>query len=129
MESAVVRRPVTKKGNANIVLLEQLEGIPGPGRLENARTDNTARPHHAHFGRKEVHTAAAALGNTSGSTEQLGNQRPWMHPLGQGMTVAAMGAKDGIFRAQMGADPHGHRFFTHIGVASAMHQTGGVDTR
>ena len=60
VEGAVADRSVAEESHTDAVGLEQLEGIAGARSLQDAGTDDSAGAHHADFGRKEVHAAAAA---------------------------------------------------------------------
>src|SRR5207302_1945865 len=92
------------------------------GGLENARPDDAARPHHADFGRKQVHAAAAAARAAGLAAVQFGNQLPRRHPLGQGMAVAAVCAEDDVVLFKVRAYAGRNGFLTDIGVASAVDQ-------
>jgi len=59
VECAVIDRAIAEKGHADAIRIQQLEGVARPGRLQDAGADDAAGSHHADFGFKEVHTAAA----------------------------------------------------------------------
>ena len=65
--------------------------------------DDAAGAHQADLGSEQVHAAAAAVRAAGRPAEQLGDQLPRRHALGQGVPVAAMRAEDHVVRAQMRA--------------------------
>jgi len=68
MECAVTDSTIAKKCYSDARLIEQLEGVSCAGCLQNAGTDNSTRPHESHFGREQMHAAAAPKRDTRDPT-------------------------------------------------------------
>lgn len=112
--------PSPKNATATRWVLSNLSFVAGPGRLEDARSDNPTRAEHADLWRKQVHAAAAAPRAARLATVELREERAWLEPLRERVPVPAMGAEDGVLRGQMSAHGRGDGLLADIGVAGAM---------
>src|SRR5262249_28156699 len=110
--------------DGDTVGLQELEAVARAGGLQDTGADDAARAHEADFGGEQVHAAASALGASRGAAEQLREDLPWRHALGQGMAMAAVGAEDDVVFSQVGADADGDGFLADIGVAGAVDEAG-----
>jgi hypothetical protein len=99
VESAVVDGPIAKKGDGDVLLLQQFERVAGAGGLQNTGTDDAAGAHHADFGGKDVHAAPSPARNPGRPAQEFRHQLTRWDAFGQRMAVAAVGAEDGIVRA------------------------------
>ena len=75
-----------------------------------------------------MHAAAAAVRAAGRAAEQLGDQLPRRHALGQRVAVAAVRAEDHVVGAQVGADADGDRLLADVGVAGPVDQAALVRT-
>src|SRR5439155_22841423 len=96
--------------------------VARPRRLEDARPDDAAGAHHAHFRGEQVHAAAAAVRAAGLPAEQLGKKLPWRDAFRQRMPVAAVRAEDHVVLPQVSADADVNRFLADIRVAGPVDQ-------
>ena len=101
VEGAIVHRTVAEERHRHAVGLQQHETVAGAGGLEDARADDAAGAHQADLRGEQVHAAAPAARAAGLAAEQLGDQLPRRHSLGQGMAVTAVRAEDHVVRPQM----------------------------
>ena len=122
VERSVVGGSVPEKRDGDPVGPQQLEGIAGARRLQDAWPDNAARPHHAHFGLEQVHASAPAMRTAGRASKKFGHQLPGFHPFRQGVAVAAMRAEHDIVKPQMGGDRGGNRLLAHVRMTRSVDQ-------
>src|SRR5579859_249009 len=123
VEGSVVHGAVAEEGHRHLVGLHQSIAVSCAGRLKDAGTDDAARPHHAHFGREEVHAPPTPAGTSALAAVELGDQLPRWEALGEGMSVTPVGAEHGIVLAELGADADRNRLLPDLGVAGAVNQS------
>ena len=70
-----------------------------------------------------MHASTATVGTSALPPKQLGNQRLRCHSFGKRVTVAAMGAEDGVVVIEVCTNARCDRLFTHVGVAGTVNQT------
>ena len=128
MKCPVVDGTVAEERDRDSVRIQELEAVCGPGRLEDARADDPARPHHADLRGEQVHAPAPSARAAGLSTEQLGEESAGRDPLGKGVAVAAVGAEHDIIGLEVGADARGDGLFTDVRVAGAVDQAALVGT-
>ena len=124
MEGAVGNRPVAKERHADLGDAQEFKGVAGTGGLEDAGTDDAAGAHHPHLRREKVHGTAAPLRAARGFAEKFGDQLLGWDAFGEGVTVAAMGAKDRVVVVEVGANAGGDSFLANVRVAGTGDQTG-----
>ena len=129
VEGAVVDGAVAEEGDGHLIGLHQLETVSGAGGLQDARTDDAARAHHADFGGEQVHAAAAPLRTAGRAAEQFGEQLAGRNTLGQRMPVSAVRAEDDVIAAQMGTNAGGNRLLSHVSMTRTMNQPALMRTR
>ena len=76
-----------------------------------------------------MHAAAASLGTAGRAAEELGEQLPRRHALGQRVPVPAMSAEDDVIAAQVCTNAGGDRLLADVSVAGSMNQAALVRAR
>src|SRR5262249_37543769 len=122
VKRAVVHRAVAEKRDGNAAVLEQLEAVARPRRLENARPDDAAGAHQADFWGKQVHAAAAAVRAARLAAVEFRDQVAGVQPLGERVAVAAVGAENGVLMPQVSANADSNRLLADVGVASPVNK-------
>ena len=123
VEGPVVGGSVSEKRDRDIVGLEQLETVSPTTGLQDTGADDTAGPHHADFGRKQMHASPSASGTPRFTSEEFRHQFAWRHSLGQCMSMPPMSAEDDIRWSQMSRNTGGDGFFPDIRMAGAVDET------
>ena len=123
VEVALAGGAVAEEGHGHLVRLQQLEAVARTRCLQDAWTDDPARTKHADLRRKEVHASAPSARTARIAPVKLCNQRSRLKPLGESMTVAAVGAENGIRFAQLRTHPGRDGFLADVGVAGPVDQS------
>lgn len=97
----------------------QLEAVPAAARLQDARPDDAAGPHHADLWREQVHRATTSARQAGLASEQLGHEFSRMSTLRQRVPMSAMRAEDHVMFRQMSTHAARNRFFADVGVTRA----------
>ncbi len=122
VETAVVHGAIAEEGDADVIATTHARADPGADRVADAGGNDAIGAEQADRAVVEMHGAAATAATTVPLAEKLGHQNLRVHALGERMPMAAMGRRDPVGGAQVGADADGRRFLADI----EMEETGGL---
>src|SRR3984893_5839529 len=101
VKRTTIDRTLAKKADNHLALLTQFGAKRAAGREENGSAHNSVGAHKPVFGRVHVHAAATSPGTSRGLTPKLGQHDTGRYAFGQGVTMAAMRAKNEVDRFEI----------------------------
>ncbi len=121
VERTVRHRAVAEERDHDTAVASQLRGGRGTGRDRQARADDSVGAEDPECRIGDVHRTAAPAVRALVLGHQLGEHPERVETLGEAVTMAAMGGRDHVGRAERPAGAHGRRLLPDRQVHEARH--------